>query len=130
MGRHMVSYSQARKIAEAWVEVMTNGGAAVYHARTRMKPYGWLFCWNSKQYLADPSNEEAALIGNVPIFVDRINGEVLCTSPRINEWFSQYEASIPKARLEMVPELPGLEGNESSDGNAYQSFQQTAFGGR
>lgn len=110
----MISFAQARKIADAWVEVVTAGSAALDLTLVRTKPYGWLFCWNSKQFLADRSNEEAALIGNVPIFIDRVNGEVLCTSPRIDEWFSEYELSIPKARLSMSPEKPNFEVLESA----------------
>jgi hypothetical protein len=101
---YMVTFKQARRIAENWVDVVTDGGAAIDRSRTKTKPYGWLFCWNSKAYLATPSDPDAALIGNVPIFVDRVNGEVLAAGPMGIDWFEKYEASIPKARLAMTPE--------------------------
>ena len=102
----MVTFVQARKIAEAWVDAVTNGKAAIDRSRTKTKPYGWLFCWNSKEYLADPSNDDTALIGNIPIFVDRVNGEVLSAGPIGIDWFAKYEAEIPEARLSMTPEQP------------------------
>ena len=102
----MVTFSQARRVAEAWVDIVTNGQSAIDRANTRTKPYGWLFCWNSKLYLADPSDHMKSLVGNVPIFVDRVNGEVFVAGPAGIDWFAQYEASIPKARLSMTPELP------------------------
>ncbi|WP_374673692.1 YrhB domain-containing protein [Ideonella sp.] len=105
----MVTFVQARKIAEAWVDIVTNGGAAIDRERTKVKPYGWLFCWNSKKYLADRSQEEEALVGNVPIFVDRVNGEVFCAGPMSIDWFVEYEKTIPPARLSMRPEQPNWE---------------------
>jgi hypothetical protein len=102
----MVTFVHARKIAEAWVDILTDGNAAIDRSKTKTKPYGWLFCWNSKKYLSDPANEMEALVGNVPIFVDRVNGEVLFAGPAGIDWFAQYEASIPNARLLMTPELP------------------------
>lgn len=108
----MLTFSKARRLAEAWVDIVTNGGAALDRDLTLSKPYGWMFCWNSKEFLADRTVEENALVGNVPIFVDRVNGELLCvgpigsTGPRGVHWFSEYEASIPPARLQMSPEQP------------------------
>ncbi|GLS93880.1 hypothetical protein GCM10007918_11720 [Piscinibacter gummiphilus] len=102
----MVTFVQARKIAEAWVDIVSDGSGTLDRERTKVKPYGWLFCWNSKTYLADRSRDEEALVGNAPIFVDRVNGEVYCPGPRSADWFSEYEKTIPPARLGMRPELP------------------------
>jgi hypothetical protein len=102
----MLQFKKARKLAEAWVEIITDGRSAVDRDRVRALPYGWLFPWNSKEYLADRSNVEAGLIGNVPIFVDRVNAEIYAAGPAGIDWLAQYETSIPKARLEMTPEPP------------------------
>ncbi|MFZ6758285.1 YrhB domain-containing protein [Undibacterium sp. Ji50W] len=100
----MRTFVQARRIAEAWVEIMVGGDCAIDISKTKTKPYGWLFYWNSKKYLADPTNHMEALVGNVPIFVDRVNGEVLLAGPAGIDWFAKYEVSIPPARLLMTPE--------------------------
>jgi hypothetical protein len=111
----LVTFSKARRIAEAWIDIVTDGNAALDRDLTIAKPYGWLFCWNSKEFLADRTMEENALVGNVPIFVDRVNGELLCVGPvgsagpRGVRWFAEYEASIPPARLQMTPEQPHWE---------------------
>ena len=108
----MLTFSEARRIAEAWVDILTEGSAALDRERTLVKPYGWMFCWNSKAFLANRTMEESALVGNVPIFVDRVNGEVLRVGPFGTagpdgvHWFAEYEASIPPARLKMTPEQP------------------------
>lgn len=100
----MVTFRQARRIAENWIDVVTDGVGEIDRPLTKTKPYGWLFCWNSKAYLGTPSDPDAALIGNVPIFVDRVNGEVLVAGLGGLNWFEHYESSIPKARLAMTPE--------------------------
>ena len=102
----MLSFKQACKLAEVWVEIVTDGRAAIDKENIRTRSYGWLFPWNSKEYLADHSNFEASLVGNVPVFVDRFNGEIYVAGPAGIDWFAQYEASIPPARLKMTPELP------------------------
>jgi hypothetical protein len=102
----MLSFVKARRIAEAWVNIVTDGSATLDRDKTQARPSGWLFYWNSKEYLANPPNEDARLIGNVPIFVDRVNGEVFVAGPVSSNWLVSYEASIPAARLTMAPELP------------------------
>lgn len=102
----MLSFKKARKLAEAWVDIISEGNAAIDRELTQTRPYGWLFCWNSKKYLSDKENSDEWLVGNVPIFVDRVNAEIYAAGPAGIDWFSEYEASIPKARLEMKPEEP------------------------
>ena len=102
----MLSFKKARKIAESWVEIVTDGDAAIDRELTQTRPYGWLFCWNSKKYLSNRENTELRLVGNVPIFIDRVNGELYVAGPAGIDWFAEYEASIPSARLEMKPEEP------------------------
>ena len=102
----MLTFKQARRIAEAWIGVITDDQSAIVREGVRTLPYGWIFPWNSKEYLADTSKEENALVGNVPIFVDRVNGEVFVAGPVGLNWQERYEASIPPARLSMSPEQP------------------------
>jgi len=100
----MLTFSKARRIAEAWVSIVTDDKSTVDRRRVDVKPYGWLFYWNSKQYLANPEENGAhALVGNVAILVERANGELLVTSPWLDAWLEKYEASIPPARLQMSP---------------------------
>lgn len=73
---------------------------------TISKPYGWVFFYQSLAFVRDPSNISAALAGNGPILVDRINGEIrVFGTARPMEWFlKEYEQSLPPARLQMRPE--------------------------
>ena len=101
-----MDFKTARKLAEAYIDIVSDGQGAIDRENTQAKPYGWLFCWNSKAYILDKKNSSDWLVGNTPIFIDRINGEILRAGPAGIDWFSKYEASIPPARLKMTPEEP------------------------
>ena len=90
----MVTYSKAKSLAEAWVHLMCDGQAELVEASTLKKPYGWVFFYRGKKGI---------LAGNAPILVERVNGElrVMGTARRVEDYLSEYEASIPPARLEM-----------------------------
>ncbi|MCM3869702.1 MAG: YrhB family protein [Pyrinomonadaceae bacterium] len=71
------------------------------------RPYGWVFFYQRKQYLTEPKFEHM-LVGNAPIIVDRIDGElrVTGTAKPTEEYLTEYEATLPVARLKMRPEFP------------------------
>jgi Immunity protein 35 len=100
----MLSFARAAKIAAAWVSVLSEDKAALDRENALALPYGWLFPWNARSFLDDRSKLEEALVGNVPIFVDRVNGELLVTGAHVTVWREAYEKSIPPARLLMRPE--------------------------
>jgi hypothetical protein len=104
----MMPFSKARQIAEAWVSAVTEGQAEIVREAVEAKPYGWIFYYQSREFLADRSNISAALAGNAPFIVDRINGEVrvLGTGPLREQRLREYEKSLPSAVWHAKPELP------------------------
>jgi hypothetical protein len=99
-------FSAARKVAECWVSVATDGQAVLDRENVLALPYGWVFFYNSAEFIADRTRLEASLVGNVPILIDRVNGEVLVLGPRYDEQLREIELKLPPARLRMTPETP------------------------
>ncbi|WP_082524442.1 YrhB domain-containing protein [Pseudorhodoferax sp. Leaf274] len=101
-----MNFGTARELAASWVSLATDGTAAIYREKTIALPYGWVFFYNSKEFLADPRKLEASLVGNVPILVDRINGELRVLGLRYTDRLKELERELPPASLQMKPELP------------------------
>ena len=78
----MISQTEARAIAERFLlehgENVT-GGVAIIEQKTLDRPYGWIFFYNSKQYLEN-GNPLEALGGNGPLVVARSDGRVTALS--------------------------------------------------
>jgi hypothetical protein len=104
----MLSFSIAQSLAAAWVNITTEGRAALVLSSTVAKPYGWVFFYLPSEYMRDPSNHLNQLAGNAPLLVDRINGEIrVLGTARPLEWYlSKYEETLPEAVLLMRPEPP------------------------
>ena len=103
----MLPFSKARQIAETWVAVMTDGDAEIVREAVETKPYGWIFGFQSSEYLRDPSNISAALAGNAPFIVNRINGEIRVLGiVNFEETLSEYERSLPRGWRQFGPEYP------------------------
>ena len=104
----MPSFRIAKSLAEAWVRITTEGEAELVASATIARPYGWVFFYQSSQFLRDPTNTSAALTGNGPILIDRVDGEVrVLGTAHPTEWYlSEYEQLLPAARLQMRPEQP------------------------
>lgn len=106
----MLQFEKALKLAESWLSVVVGNHAIIDTRNIKTLPYGWIFPWNSKQYLADLARPfDLCLIGNNPIFVDRVNAELLVAGPAGIDWIQEYESNIPPARLQLAPEYPALE---------------------
>lgn len=103
----MPTYWQAEKLAAAWVDILLDGVAAIIPEATLTRPYEWVFFYQTKEHIADPSCM-SVLVGNAPIIVDRINGEIIVTGTArpIEEYLAEYESTLPEARLKMTPEFP------------------------
>jgi Immunity protein 35 len=101
----MLGYRQAEELAATWVRLATDGRGVLQDEQTVDKPYGWVFFYQSREWIESPKTEDG-LIGNAPIIVDRINGEIRVTGTAqpIEEYIAAYEASIPPAQLRMTPE--------------------------
>lgn len=101
-----MNFSAAREVAESWINVTSSGAAVIYREKTISLPYGWVFFYNSPEFIADPTNLEASLVGNVPILLERVNGELRVLGPRYEERLREIESSLPPACLQMRRELP------------------------
>ena len=104
----MPTFQVARLLAESWVRCMTADGAELLRDATITRPYGWVFFYQSRAYLQNPTDVSRALAGNAPFLVDRVNGEVRVfgTAHPVEWYLSHYERELPPARLQMTPELP------------------------
>lgn len=99
-------FSGARRVAECWVSVVTDGQAVLDQENVLALPYGWVFFYNSADFIADRTKLEASLVGNVPILIDRVDGGVRVLGPRYEEHLKEIERMLPAARLRMTPETP------------------------
>ncbi len=105
----MLTFAKAEKLASIWVELMTDGEAVIQPEYTIDRPYGWVFFYQSKEYLKHGRFGDQ-LLGSAPIIIERTNGEikVTATAKDIKEYLKEYEATLPKARLLMSPERHDL----------------------
>jgi hypothetical protein len=101
-----MNFAMARQVAEAWVRAVSGDEASIWREKTQALPYGWVFFYNSKEFIADPTNFSEALAGNVPILVERTNGELRVLGPRYEERLSQIEKELPAACMLAKPEQP------------------------
>jgi len=56
------------------------------------RPFGWVFCYNSKKYL-ETGDDRHALLGNAPLIVDREDGSVHATGTArpVQYYIHEYE---------------------------------------
>src|SRR2546421_12720592 len=96
----IMTYKKAQQLAAAWVEICFDGKAALMLEHTITKPYGWVFCYQSRSYI-ETRDERQMLLGVSAILVDRVNGEIVVTGTArpIEKFLAEYEAKIPPARL-------------------------------
>lgn len=104
----MLTFAKARRLAETWVAMMTDDSAEIMRDAVEAKPYGWIFVYQSKEYVRDPANYGAMLVGTAPFIIDRINGEIrtLGPGPLVEQNLSEYERSLPPAIFYARPEAP------------------------
>ena len=74
----MLTFAQAWELAETWVRVIGGDKFVIVKEYTLKRPYGWVFFYQSRDYLAS-GNWLDALYGNAPIIVDRVDGEIRVT---------------------------------------------------
>jgi len=101
-----MNFGKARKLAECWVSAVTDGQAILDRENTLTRPYGWVFFYNSAEYIADRSDFRHSLLGNVPILIDRVNGELRVLGPRYENRLEEIERELPVAWMRMTPEPP------------------------
>ena len=98
--RAMLTFDECRRLAACWVEITSRGSAVVVDDATLMKPYGWIFFYQSRAYV-ETGDISDVLTGNAPLIVDRFDGElrVTGTARSIDEYLAAYESTLPPARL-------------------------------
>ena len=101
-----MNFSEAKQIAESWVSVVSGGQTVIHWERTLSLPYGWVFFFNSSELIANPTNLGSALAGNVPILIERVNGELRVLGLKYQERLRDIESELPTACLLMSPEQP------------------------
>lgn len=93
-----ISYEQAEQIANDYLKNQPwppekLGGLVLKRDATITKPYGWVFFYNTRQFL-EGGDRLAALGGNAPLLVERANGKliVLGTAHAVGHYLAEYEA--------------------------------------
>jgi len=74
------------------------GDCIVLERSTIERPFGWVFFYNSREFV-ETGNASAALAGNAPYIVNRFTGAIVATgSARAVEYhLSVYEASLAES---------------------------------
>jgi len=60
-----MNFDKAAALATAWVEILCEGQARIVREAVIAKPYGWIFFYQSKEFL-DDGTPSAQLAGNAP----------------------------------------------------------------
>jgi hypothetical protein len=68
---HPLTIEEATRLAREWVQhhACFANEVVLLEKETIARPYGWFFCYQSKQFLATQDIEDA-LFGNAPILVE------------------------------------------------------------
>lgn len=104
----MLTFAQALELAQTWVRVVTEDGCVIMMEHTLKRPYGWVFFYDSRAYLASGKTSDM-VAGNAPILVDRTDGEVRVTGTAqpLESYLTRYESGLPAARMQMsMPKEP------------------------
>jgi hypothetical protein len=88
----MINFNQAIAIAQAYLnDLQRDVGISMQIVKTREEPFGWIFFYQSKDYI-DNENFSAMLAGNAPFIVDkeRANVHVLGTAHPVDFYVEEY----------------------------------------
>ena len=102
-----MDFTKAAALATAWVDILCEGQARIMREATIAKPYGWIFFYQSIEFL-ESGAISAMLGGNAPIIVNRNTNElhVTGTAKPPEDYIEEYEKSLPRASLQRTPQLP------------------------
>lgn len=104
----MLTFAQALELAQSWVRVTTEDACIITKEHTLKRPYGWVFFYQSRAYLASGQPRDM-VAGNAPVLVDRVDGEIRVTGTAqpLETYLKRYEASLPPARMQIsMPKEP------------------------
>jgi hypothetical protein len=101
-----MDFEKAAALAKAWVDILCEGQARIVRESTIAKPYGWIFFYQSKEFL--DGTAPVALAGNAPIIVNRNTSElrVTGTARPLEHYLEEYEKALPPVSLQRAPQLP------------------------
>lgn len=102
-----MDFEEAAALATAWVNIKCKGQARIMRDLTIAKPYGWIFFYQSNEYL-DGGDEMPMLVGNAPIVVNRNTSELRLTGTArpLEHYLEEYEKTLPPATLQQAPQRP------------------------
>ena len=92
----MLTQSEAHSLAEAYLQSLAiEGGVVILPASTIERPFGWVFFWQSREFV-ETGNLGARLTGNAPLIVNRHDRSVSATGTAlpIESYIAGYEASL------------------------------------
>jgi hypothetical protein len=94
----MLTRDQARKLVQSQLDSQaTEMGceAVVIESATLERPFGWVFFYQSKEYLLT-GNHSWMLAGNAPLIVDRHTEQIMetGTAEPVEVYIARYEASL------------------------------------
>src|SRR5215472_7912682 len=96
-----VDYQQAVQIAQDYLKSQSNqmetyGGLALKFDATIVKPYGWVFFYNTRRFL-ETGEFLARLGGNAPILIEKATGTVYVTGTAhpLDYYLADYERFHP-----------------------------------
>ncbi len=94
----MIPFAQAKQIVESHLASISKAlepdAAVIVESATLERAFGWVFFYQSREYLRSGSFSHA-LAGNAPLIVDRLTGDIVATGTRhpIEQYLAEYEAS-------------------------------------
>ncbi|MGY8711935.1 YrhB domain-containing protein [Bradyrhizobium sp. 18BD] len=102
-----MDFEKAAALATTWVDLKCEGQARIQRELTIAKPYGWVFFYQSREFL-DTGDFSEVLVGNAPIIVDRDSLELRLTGTAkpLEHYLEEYERTLPPAALQRRPQPP------------------------
>lgn len=92
----MINFSAARRLVEEELAKISKGmpledKLVIDHSLTMEKEFGWVFFYNSEAYLLR-KDEKHRLLGNAPIIVDKISGQLyfLGTAKSVDDYIEEF----------------------------------------
>jgi len=102
-----MDFKQAAALATAWVEIVCDGKVRIVRPSTIAKPYGWIFFYQSNEFLEN-GVASSQLAGSASIIINRNSGELRATGTAraLEDYLEKYEGTLSPAALQQTPQPP------------------------
>lgn len=89
------TYDEALTAIEAWLAQSSEPDLVVLSEFTLERPFGWVFFYNSRQFV-QTGDFKYQLLGNAPLIFNRFTGEIIVTGTArpIEQYIAEFEKSI------------------------------------